>query len=125
MQPLTFKPPFQILDVRLVGDRRKWEGRCARRFCRVVSGFAVNEEHLFSTTIVGLELVILHGPRVRNSLFMLQFLKVLFSEAGQGRAVHLRVAAHEIMDSRCKRMSRIVKPLLFWLVPFFSENCLG
>ena len=95
---MTLKSRFQVFYIRLVWYRWKRERVLPGRVGGIVSGGAMNRQELFSPLIVGLELFVRDGPSRRDSFFVREPGKIFFSKAGKRRAIHLRVAAYEIMN---------------------------
>src|ERR1700693_6326376 len=122
MQSLTFKPPFQILDVWLVGHRRKRERRRARRFCRGGSRFGVGEEDLFSARVGGLKFRVRYRPSRRHSFLMFKGCEILFPKSRKSRPIYLRIATDKVMDSGWEGVSSIVVPLLFGFILLLLED---
>jgi hypothetical protein len=83
----------------------------------------VDAEEAFGLDVVRFELAISDRPRRRHSLLVLQHAEVLLPEARQTGAVHLRVAAHVVLDPWLERLAAgVVVPRLRVLVALFDED---
>src|ERR1700730_9512521 len=70
VQALAFQTGFEVLNVRLVGHRRKRERGGARRIRGVSSVFAVDGGRMFRTTIVRFVFLVADWPRRGNSFLV-------------------------------------------------------
>ncbi|WIG57181.1 MAG: hypothetical protein OJF61_002969 [Rhodanobacteraceae bacterium] len=122
MQPLARERVRQLLHPRLVCDRRKRIRRAAARFGRVFAGRAVHVEKLFGFVVVGREHVVLQWPLGRDAIGVADFLEVALAQAEQRGAVHLGIAAHEIMQARMERLAGLVVPGFVRLVRVVDED---
>jgi hypothetical protein len=80
MVPCRGEVVRELLDPRLVGDRREGVGRAGRRLRRVLAAGAVHLIELLGSGVVPLELVVGDWPRGRDAVMVLQLAEVLLPE---------------------------------------------
>ncbi len=102
----------QLLDARLVRQRRIRVRPARRRLRWVLSTGAVHLVHLFGLQVVRLHLVVADGPGRRDPVVVLQLAEVLAPQPVERRAVHLRGAANEVVHLRLKRLAALILPRL-------------
>ena len=96
----------ELLDARLVRDRRVRERARARRLGGVLAGLAVDEVEPLGLGVVGLEVGVVDRPRGRDAAVVLDLAEVALAQAEEDRAVDLRVAADEVLRVRTERLRR-------------------
>ena len=96
----------ELLDARLVGDRRERVGRAGRRLGRVLAAGAVHLVQLLGHRVVRLQLVVGDRPGRRHAVVVAQLAEVLGPQAVQRGAVELRRAADVVVDLRLEGLSR-------------------
>ena len=112
-------------DRRIVSERRIRVGARARRLRRVGAGLAMYAEEAFGAGVVGLERVVLDGPRRRQSTGVLHGAEILAPEAEHRGTKHLRMAADIVELPRPKRAAASVGPTLVGLVGGIGVDRLG
>ena len=88
----------ELLDARLMRNRRIGIWRACGRFGRIHSAETVYLIHLLGLRVIGLHVLVADRPRRRNPIVFAQFSEILSAQAVQGRAVHFGCAAHKVMD---------------------------
>ena len=96
----------ELLDARLVRDRRVGERAGARRLGRVLAGLAVDEVEPLGLGVVGLEVGVGDRPRRRDAAVVRDLAEVALAKAEQDRAVDLGVAADEVLRVRAEARRR-------------------
>ena len=107
MEPGGGEVVRELLDPRLVRDRRERVGSARRRLGRVLAARAVHLVELLGQRVVGLHLVVADRPRRRDAVVVLQLAEVLLAQAVERRAVELRRAADEVVHLRLERLCRV------------------
>ena len=115
----------QLLDPRLVGDRRERVGAAGPRLGRVLGVVAVDLVELLRLRVVRLELVVRDRPRRRDSVVVAQLAEVLAPEPVQRRTVELRLAADVVVDARLEGLALLVVPRLLRDVAVLDEDLVG
>ena len=95
----------QLLDTRLVADRRVRVGPAGRRLGRVLAAGAVHLVELLGLRVVGLHVVVADRPGGRDAVMVSQLAEVLLAHPVQGGAVELGGAADEVVDLRLERLA--------------------
>ena len=96
----------ELLDARLVGDRRERVGRARGRFGRVLATGAVHAVELLGLRVVGLHLLVGDRPRRRDAVVVAQLAEVLLAQAVQRGAVELGCAADVVVHLRLEGVVR-------------------
>ena len=125
MQAGTLQVIRQLLDARLMGQRRIRIRRAGRAFGRVLAPGAVDLVHLLRGGVPGLHLGVADGPRGRDAVVMLEDPEVLGTQSIQGGAVQLGRATDPVVDARLERLAVLVVPGLLWHVLVVHEHDLG
>ena len=89
----------QLLDARLVRDRRVGIGTAGPRFGRILAALAVHVIQRLRLLIVGLERVVTDRPRRRDAVGMNDLAEVALAQPQQHGAVHLAVATDVVMQA--------------------------
>ena len=97
----------ELLDPRLVRDRREGIGSARRRLGRVLAARAVHLVELLGLRVVGLHLVVADRPGGRDAVVVAELAEVLLAQAVERRAVELRGAADEVVHLRLERLGRV------------------
>jgi hypothetical protein len=98
MQAKLLQTVRQLLDTRLVLNGRVFVV-LARFACeRVLSVLAVHPEQVLGPDVVRLNVVVTQRPGRRDTVRVLDLAEVCGQQPEQRRAVHLRVAAHVVMQ---------------------------
>src|SRR5262245_8601923 len=113
---------MQPLDARLMRDSRERIWRAERRLGRVFTARAMNLIHLFGPRIIRLHFLVADGPGRRDAIVMFELAEVLLAKAVERRAVHLRGAANEVMNTRLERFPRLVIPGFFGNIAILKED---
>ena len=100
----------ELLDARLVADRRERVGRAGGRLGRVLAARAVHVVELLGARVVGLHLVVADGPRRRDAVVVAQLAEVLLAQAVQRGAVELGGAADAVVHLRLEGLAVAVVP---------------
>ena len=116
------EPVREVLDVRLVLERRVRVRRAAPGLGRVLAGSAVHAVDPLGLGVVGLEVGIAERPGGRGALVVLHRAEVVLPEPGQAGAVDLGAAADHVVDAGCERPAPTVVPGLCRLVPPLDED---
>ena len=114
----------ELLDARLVRDRRVWVRRARRRLGRILAARAVHLVVLLRERVVRLELVVRDRPGGRDAVVMLQLAEVLLAKPVQRRAVELRRASDEVVHPRLKGLALRVVPRVRRDVAVVHEHAL-
>ena len=104
------KVVVELLDARLVRDRRERVGRARRRLGRILAARAVHLVELLRLGVVRLELVVGDRPRGRDAVVVVDLAEVLGAQPVERCAVELGRAADEVVDLRLKRLALLVVP---------------
>src|SRR5262245_61965306 len=116
---------MQLLDARLVRDRRERIGSARRRFRRVLASSAVHLVELLPLGVVRLHLLVGDRPGRRDTALVLDLAEVLGAQAVERRAVQLGRAADEVVHLRRERLVLLVVPGVLRLVAPVDEDVLG
>ena len=125
MQPFALQDVVQILDARLVLDRRIGVGRAGPGFGGVLAALAVHVVQRLGLRVVRLEHVVAQRPRWRDPVLVPQLAEVAFAQAEQGGAIHFGIAADEIVQAGMKRAAVAAVPRFLRLVGGVDEDGLG
>ena len=106
LQPRGREVVGELLDPRLVADRRERVGRRGRRLGRVLAARAVDLVALLGERVVRLELVVGDRPGRRDPVVVGQLAEVLRAQPVQRGAVELRRTADVVVDLRLERRCR-------------------
>jgi hypothetical protein len=106
----------QLLDPRLVGNRRMPVGRAGRWIGGVLAALAMHLVEMFGLGVVRLQRFVRNGPRRGHTAVVLELAEVLFAEPEERRTVELGVAADEVIGVGVQRLSVPVAPLLLGVV---------
>jgi hypothetical protein len=79
----------QLLDARLVRDRRMRVGFARPRLGRILAAQAMDVEQLLGSLVMRLELVVADRPGRSEAVLMTDLAEVLLAEAEQHRTVKL------------------------------------
>src|SRR6516164_5014754 len=90
----------ELLDARLVRDRRVGKRTRSWWLGVVLSGGAVNQVDALRLGVVGLEIFIGERPRRRDAAVVAHLAEVALAKAKEDRSVDLRVAAHVVLGVR-------------------------
>ena len=112
----------ELLDPRLVRDRRIRERPRAPRLGRILARLAVDEVQPLGLGVVGLEVVVGDRPRRRDAAVVLALCEVALAQPEQDRAVELRVAADEVLLVGLVRIAVLVVPELVVEVALLAED---
>jgi hypothetical protein len=112
----------ELLDARLVRDRRMRERAGAARLGRVLAVLPVHEVQLLGLRVVRLEIVVGDRPGRRDAAVVADLAEVALAEPEEDRAVHLRVAADVVLGVRTERDTVLVVPLLLRDVALLAED---
>ena len=115
----------QLLDARLVRDRRERVRRAGGRLGRVLAAGAVHLVVALGERVVRLHLVVGDRPRGRDAVVVAQLAEVLCPQPVQRRPVHLRGAADEVVHLRRKHLAILVVPHVGRHVAAVDEHLLG
>ena len=110
VQPRGREVVGELLDPRLVADRRERVGRRGRRLGRVLPARAVDLVALLGERVVRLELVVGDRPRRRDPVVVGQLAEVLRAQPVERGAVELRRAADVVVDLGLERVVVLVVP---------------
>src|SRR5579871_657124 len=116
---------MEFLDARLVRDRRAGIRPACRRVGRVDPALAVHLVEALCFGIVRFKILISERPGRGSSAMMLDLAEILLAQAKQRRTVHLRIAAHPVVDAGMERPSIPPIPGLFGLIPCIDEDRAG
>ena len=100
----------ELLDARLVADRRERVRSAGGRLGRVLAAGAVHLVELLGPRVVGLHLVVLDGPRRRGAVVVMQQAEVLLAQAVQRGAVELRGTPDAVVHLRLEGLAVAVVP---------------
>ena len=100
----------ELLDPRLVRDRRVRIRSARGRLGRVLPARPVHLVSLLRERVVRLELVVRDRPGGRDAVVMADLSEVLLAEPVERGAVELRRAADEVVDSWLERLAVRVVP---------------
>ena len=95
----------ELLDARLVGDRRMGVGGAGGRLGRVLAADPVHLVALLGLGVVGLHVVVADRPGGRDAVVVLQLAEVLAAQPVQRGPVQLGGAADEVVDLRLERLA--------------------
>jgi len=114
----------ELLDARLVRDRRMRVRPTGGRLGRVLAAGAVHLVELLRLRVVRLELVVGDRPRRRQPVVVPQLAEVLLAQAIQRRPVQLRGSADEVVDLRLERRAALVEPRVRRHIAVLDEHVL-
>src|SRR5262245_29245032 len=97
-----------------------WSAR--RRLRGIFSPPAVNVIEPFGLQIIRFKIVVGNRPSWGNPAEMPDFSEVFPAQAEQCRAVELRVSPDVIIRVRMERLSVLIAPLFFGLIPAFDVD---
>ena len=112
----------QLLDARLVGNRRARIGSAGGRLGRIPAAQPVHVIHLLGPRVIRLQLVVGDRPRRRDAVVMAQLAEILLAQPIERRAEHLGRAADEIVHLRLERPAVSVVPGLGRYVAVLHEH---
>ena len=88
----------ELLDPRLVRERREGVRRARGRLGRVLTTCAADLVELLGERVVRLQLLVLDRPRRRDAALVLELAEVLLAEAVERGSVELGRPADEVVD---------------------------
>src|SRR5690349_6131786 len=112
----------QLLDSRLMADRRMRVRAAGARFRRVFTAFAVHVIETFGLQVIWLKIVVRNRPGRRNSAKVADFVEVFPAQTKESRAVKLRVSADVVVRVRMERFAVLVTPFFLRLVFNFDVD---
>ena len=115
----------ELLDPRLVRDRRERIRRARRRLGRVLSARAVHLVQLLGLRVVRLEVVVGDRPRGRDPVVVAELAEVLLAQPVERGAVEFRRAADEVVHLRLEGFAAPVEPGVRRDVAVVDEHVLG
>ena len=115
----------ELLDPRLVRDRRERVGRARGRLCRVLPAGAVHLVELLGKRVVRLHLFVADRPARRDAVVMTQLAEILLAQPVERGAVELRGASNEVMDLGLEGLTARVVPGVRRHVAVVHEHVLG
>ena len=110
VQPGRLEVVGELLDARLVADRRVRVGRAGVGLGRVLAARAVHLVELLGLRVVRLEHVVADRPRGRGAVVVLERAEVLRAQPVERGAVELGRPADEVVDLRLERLVVRVVP---------------
>src|SRR5215467_6576552 len=119
-QAEAFEIVTQLLDARLVTDRRMRVGCAGVRLCRIFSALAMHVVQPLGPQIILFKVVVRNGPGRRYSVNMADLAEVFLAQAKKRSSVKLRVAANIIVGVRMKAFAGLVSPLFLGLIFSFD-----
>ncbi len=114
----------ELLDPRLVRDRRERVRPARGRLGRILAARAVHLVELLGLRVVRLELVVGDRPGGRDPVVVAELAEVLLAQAVERRAVQLGRAADEVVDLRLERLAIPVDPRVRRDVAVVDEDVL-
>ena len=123
--PAAARSSRELLDPRLVGDRRVRVRRARRRLGRVLAAVAVHLVELLGQRVVRLDLVVGDRPRGRDAVVVAELAEVLLAQPVERRAVQLGRAADEVVDTGLERLALVVVPGVGRDVAVVHEHVVG
>ena len=121
MVPFPLEPIEQLLDARLMRDRRIGVWLFRRRLGRVFAAQTMNVIKFFGSLVIGLKRVVLQRPSRGNPVGMPDFIEVPLAQPQQDGAIDFAVAAHEIMQAGMKILAVGAVPGLECLIARIDE----
>jgi hypothetical protein len=115
----------ELLDARLVRDRRVRVVVACMRLGRILAARSVNLVELLRLRVVRLELLVGDRPRGRDAVVVLELAEVLLAKAVERGAVQLGRAADEVVHLRLERLALGVVPGVLRDVAVLDEDVLG
>jgi len=112
----------ELLDTRLVADRRVRIGLAREWLCRINAALPVNLIEVFGLRVVRLKVVIGDGPGRGDAAVMTNLIKIPLPEAKERRPVNFGVAADVIVRMRVQFFAFSVAPLRLRLIPAFDVD---
>jgi hypothetical protein len=106
----------QLLDARLMTDRRKRVRGARGRFGRIHAPLTVHLVELLGLGVVGFHILVADRPSRRDAAVVREFPEVFLAQAEQSGAVELRVATDVIVRVRVKFLAVFVAPQLLRLI---------
>ena len=122
VQPLARPGIGELLDARLVPDRRMLVGFGRAGLGRILAAPAAHLEQLLGRLIIGLEHVVLHGPFRRDAVRMQDGIEVLLAQPQEHGAVDLGIAADEVVQAGPEALAARRGPNLVGLIAAFQED---
>ena len=124
-RPALARSSDELLDTRLVADRRKRVGRARRRFGRVLPARAVHLVELLGLRVIRLHLLVGDRPRGRDPAVMLELAEILLAQPVQRGAVALGRTADEVVHLGLERRAVRVVPRVRRDVAVVHEHVLA
>ncbi len=112
-------------DARIVGKRRKGEGRVVGLVARVDMTSPMHFPQSLGLGVPRRHVDIAHRPRRRRSAMILHAIEIALLHAHQRGAVEGRVAARPVMGVRVEGAAVLVDPGVARLILAVDEDCLG
>ena len=100
----------ELLDARLVRDRRVGIGRARGRIDGILAARAVDLVEILGARVVGLEIGVGDRPGGRDAVLVPQLPEVALAQAVELGAVHLRGPPHVVVNAGLKRLAVLVVP---------------
>src|SRR5581483_3086668 len=122
---ITFQIVKQLLNARLVADRRISVRLCRPRLGRVLTAKSVYMIELFGSLIIRLEGIVFNGPSRRNSIGVLDFVEVTLAQTKEDAAIDLAITTDKIVKSGTKFFSLRVVPGFHCLIPRVRKDGLA
>src|SRR5580700_8118549 len=88
---------------------------------RIATDLSMDPKHFFRSIVIRRKIATPARPGRRGTFLVFQRFKVLFAETWQRCAVDLGVASNEVVHTRAKWLSRIIKPEFSRFVPLAVE----
>ena len=115
----------QLLDARLVLQRRERVRGARRRIGGILAAVSVHLVQPLGLGVVGLHLLVADRPGGRDPVVMLDLAEVLGPEAVQGRTVQLGGAADEVVHLRLEALAVVAVPGVGRDVAAVDEHVVG
>jgi hypothetical protein len=112
----------ELLDPRLVADRRIGVRPGGGRLGRILPALAVDEVEALRLVVVGREVLVRERPRGRDAGVVANLAEVPFAEPEEDGAVHLRLATDVVVLAGMERLPVLVVPGLVRLVLVLDED---
>ena len=125
MQPGRRQVVGELLDPRLVRDRRVRVGAAGRRLGRVLAADAVHLVHPLGRQVVRLHVRVRDRPGGRDPVVVAQFREILATHPVQRGPVHLGGAADVVVHLRLEALVLRVVPGVRRVVPAVDEHVGG
>ena len=115
----------QLLDARLVGQRRERVLGARVALGRILAMVAVDLVQVLGLRVVRLHVVVRDRPGRRDPAVVADLPEILGPEPVEGGAIELRRATDRVVDPGLERLVRLVVPGLLGHVPVVDEDFLG